>query len=76
MKLVSRKTRKVLEKAVRKAVKKHGPTLVAALATGLASSIAALATAEGTRRRNDDARPSRPAATKGQPDDLRAESRV
>ena len=43
MKLVKRKTRKAIEKSVRKAMKKHGPAIVAALAGGLASSIATLA---------------------------------
>jgi hypothetical protein len=46
MKLVNRKTRKAIEKSVRKAMKKHGPALVAALAGGIASSIATLAKTE------------------------------
>src|SRR4051812_38442949 len=46
MKLVKRKTRKAIEKAVRKALKKHGPALVAAVAGGIVSSLAALAGTE------------------------------
>jgi hypothetical protein len=50
MKLVTRKTRKAIDKSVRKAMKKHGPALIAALASGLASSIATLAKTEAPGR--------------------------
>jgi hypothetical protein len=46
MKLVGRKTKKAIEKSVRKAMKQHGPKIVAALAASLVSSIAALATTD------------------------------
>jgi hypothetical protein len=46
MKLVNRKTRKAIEKTVRKALKRQGPALVAAVASGLASSLATLAKTE------------------------------
>ena len=46
MKLVNRKTKKAIEKSVRKAMKKHGPMLLAGLASGLASTIATLARTE------------------------------
>jgi hypothetical protein len=49
MKLVNRKTKKAIEKSVRKAMKKHGPALIAALAGGLASTIATLAKTEAPR---------------------------
>jgi hypothetical protein len=48
MKLVNRKTRKAIEKSVRKALKKHGPALLAAVAGSLVSSIATLAGTEAT----------------------------
>jgi len=51
MKLVNRKTRKAIEKSVRKAMKKHGPALMASLASGLASSIATLATTKEPGKR-------------------------
>ena len=43
MKLVNRKTRKVIQKSIRKAMKKHGRVLMASLASALASSVATLA---------------------------------
>ena len=46
MKLVNRKTKKAIEKSVLKAMKKHGPALIAGLASGLASTIATLAKTE------------------------------
>jgi len=46
MKLVNRKTKRAIEKSVRKAMKKHGPMLLAGLASGLASTIATLARTE------------------------------
>ena len=46
MKLVNRKTKKAIEKSVRKAMMKHGPALVAGLASALASTIATLAKTE------------------------------
>jgi hypothetical protein len=46
MKLVNRKTKKAIEKSVRKAMKKHGPALLAGLASGLAATIASLAKTE------------------------------
>jgi len=46
MKLVNRKTRKAIEKSVRKAMKHHGPALIAGLVSGLASTIATLAKTE------------------------------
>lgn len=51
MKLVDKKTRKAIEKSVRKAMRKHGPALVAALASGLVSSLATLANTEAPRKR-------------------------
>jgi hypothetical protein len=51
MKLVSRKTRKAIDKTVRKAMKKHGPALVAAAASGLVSVIATLAKTEAPGKR-------------------------
>jgi len=46
MKLVDRRTQKAIEKSVRKAMRKHGPTIVAGLATALVSSIATLASTQ------------------------------
>jgi len=48
MKLVNRKTRKLIEKSVRKAMKKHAPALIAALASSLVSTIATLASTDAT----------------------------
>ena len=50
MKLVNRKTRKKIEKTVRKAMKKHGDAIVASIASGLASSVATLAKTESPRK--------------------------
>ena len=50
MKLVKRKTRKAIEKSVRKAMKRHGPAIVAALAGGLASSLATLANTDAPNK--------------------------
>ena len=46
MKLVDRKTQKAIEKSVRKAMRKHGQTIVAGLASALVSSIATLASTQ------------------------------
>lgn len=46
MKLINRKARKAIDKSLRKAVKRHGPALMAGLASGLASSLATLAKTE------------------------------
>ena len=46
MKLVNRKTRKAIEKSVRKAMKRHGPAMIAGLASGLAATIATLGKTE------------------------------
>ena len=46
MKLINRKTRKAIDKSVRKALKRHGPALIAGLASGLASSLATLSKTE------------------------------
>jgi hypothetical protein len=46
MKLVNRKTKKAIEKSVRKAMKQHGPALIAGLVSGLASTIATLGSTE------------------------------
>jgi hypothetical protein len=46
MKLINRKTRKAIDKSVQKALKRHGPALLAGLASGLASSLATLAKTE------------------------------
>ena len=46
MKLLKRKTQKAIEKSVRKAMKKHGPALLAGLASAVASSVATLAKTE------------------------------
>lgn len=46
MKLVKKKTKKAIEKSVRKALKRHGPALVAAVTGSLASAIATLAKTE------------------------------
>jgi hypothetical protein len=43
MKLVNRKTRKMIRKSVKKAMKKHGPQIAAGLAGGIASALATLA---------------------------------
>ena len=51
MKLVGRKTRKAIEKSVKKALKRHGPAIVAALAGGLASAIATSASTETPGKR-------------------------
>jgi len=48
MKLVNRKTRKLIEKSVRKAMKKHGPALIAAMASSLVSTIATLANTDAS----------------------------
>ena len=50
MKLLNKKTRKQIEKLVRKSMKKHGPALVAGLASALASSVATLAQTEAPRK--------------------------
>ena len=50
MKLLSRKTKKAIEKSVRKALKKAGPALVAAVVSSLGSSLAALASTESAER--------------------------
>lgn len=50
MKLVSRKTRKAINKSVRKAIVKNAPVLVAAVASGLASAIATLGRTESPDR--------------------------
>ena len=46
MKLMSRKTKKAIEKTVRKALKKAGPALAAAIVSSLGSSLATLASTE------------------------------
>ena len=46
MKLVSRKTRKAINKSLRKAIRKNAPMLVAALASGVASALATLGRTE------------------------------
>ena len=46
MKLVNRKTKKAIEKSVRKAFKKHGPALIAGLVSSLAATVATLAKTE------------------------------
>ena len=51
MKLVNRKTRKAIEKSVRRAMKRHGPALMATLVSGLASSLATLAATDAPDRR-------------------------
>jgi hypothetical protein len=51
MKLINRKTRKALNKSIRKAVKKGGPAAMAALASGIASSLATLAQTEAPGKR-------------------------
>jgi hypothetical protein len=51
MKLVNRKTRKLIEKSVRKAMKKHAPALIAALASSLVSTIATLANTDAPDKR-------------------------
>jgi hypothetical protein len=48
MKLVNRKTRKLIEKSVRKAMKKHAPALIAAMASSLVSTIATLANTDAS----------------------------
>jgi hypothetical protein len=55
MKLVNRKTRKAIEKGVRKAFKKHGPALMASLVSSLASTTATLAAtaAPGKQRKSN-----------------------
>lgn len=51
MKLVSKKTKKAIAKSVRKALKKHGPALAAAIVGSLASTVATLASTEAPRTR-------------------------
>jgi hypothetical protein len=46
MKLLNKKTQKAIEKSVRKALRQHGPKLVAAIAGSLASTLATLAATE------------------------------
>ena len=46
MKLINRKTRKVLRKNINKAIKKHGPAIAAGLVGGIASTLAAFASTE------------------------------
>jgi hypothetical protein len=53
MKLISRKTRKAIEKSVRKALKKAGPALVAAIVSSLGSAVATLATTESPEKRGE-----------------------
>jgi hypothetical protein len=50
MKLISRKTRKAIEKSVRKALKKAGPALVAAIVSSVGSAVATLATTESPEK--------------------------
>jgi hypothetical protein len=50
MKLINRKTRKAIDKSVRKALKRHGPALITGLASGLASSLATLAKTEAPNK--------------------------
>ena len=49
MKLVGRKTRKAIRKSVKKVVKKHGPEIAAGLVSGVASTLATLASTEAPR---------------------------
>jgi len=58
MKMVNRKTRKVIRKSVKKVVKKHGPKIVAGLAGGIASTLATLAStdAPGTKGKQSNLR--------------------
>jgi hypothetical protein len=51
MKLMKKKTRKMIDKAVRKAMKKNGPALLAGLAGAFASSLATLANTEAPGKR-------------------------
>jgi hypothetical protein len=51
MKLMKKKTRKLIDKTVRKALKKNGPALVAGLAGAFASSLATLANTQAPGKR-------------------------
>jgi hypothetical protein len=51
MKLMTKKTRKTIDKAVRKAMKKNGPALMAGLASAFASSLATLASTQAPGKR-------------------------
>ena len=51
MKLMKKKTRKLIDKAVRKALKKNAPAVLAGLAGALASSLATLANTEAPGKR-------------------------
>jgi len=51
MKPVNRKTRKAIDKSVRRAMKEHGPALVASLASALASSMATSSAAKAPGKR-------------------------
>ena len=57
MKLMKRKTRKAIEKNLRKALKNHGPAIAAGLIGGIASTLAAFAA--------DDDKPKRDSALSG-----------
>ncbi len=51
MKLVNRKTKKAIQKSVRKVIKKHGPEVAAGLVGSVASTLATLASTEAPRSR-------------------------
>jgi hypothetical protein len=49
--LIPRRTRKQLRKTIRKVVKRHGPELIAAVASGVLTSLLSAATGAGKKRK-------------------------